>query len=176
MIFSSRIAPGSNYTRNSNTNATRAAQLPQQQQASPPSPAASAQQNAETIGDLQQRVADLEARLLELQTAIQVDAAGGVMIHTDGELTLSGRTIRADAQDRVDLLSGLGGSVELTASGVNIIGTGNVNLTATTFEISASMIKGNSGMSQFSGVVQCDTIIATSVVGSSYTPGAGNIW
>jgi hypothetical protein len=31
-------------------------------------------------------------------------------------------------------------------------------------------------MSKFSGVVQCDTLIASSVVGSSYTPGAGNIW
>jgi hypothetical protein len=25
-------------------------------------------------------------------------------------------------------------------------------------------------------LIQCDTIIATSVIGSSYTPGAGNIW
>jgi hypothetical protein len=25
-------------------------------------------------------------------------------------------------------------------------------------------------------VVQCDTLIATTVVGTSYTPGAGNIW
>jgi len=32
------------------------------------------------------------------------------------------------------------------------------------------------GMSKFSGVVQCDTLIATTVVGTTYTPGAGNIW
>ena len=38
------------------------------------------------------------------------------------------------------------------------------------------MITVNAGMSKFSGVVQCDTIIANSVVGASYTPGAGNIW
>jgi hypothetical protein len=25
-------------------------------------------------------------------------------------------------------------------------------------------------------VVKCDTMIANSVVGSSYTPGAGNVW
>jgi hypothetical protein len=32
------------------------------------------------------------------------------------------------------------------------------------------------GMSKFSGVVQCDTLVTNSVVASSYTPGAGNIW
>jgi hypothetical protein len=31
-------------------------------------------------------------------------------------------------------------------------------------------------MSKFSGVVQCDTLIANSVAAASYTPGAGNIW
>jgi hypothetical protein len=31
-------------------------------------------------------------------------------------------------------------------------------------------------MSTFSGIVQCDTIIATTVVGTTYTPGAGNVW
>ena len=35
---------------------------------------------------------------------------------------------------------------------------------------------GERGDSTFSGVVQCDTMIANSVVGTSYTPGAGNIW
>ena len=31
-------------------------------------------------------------------------------------------------------------------------------------------------MSKFSGVVKADTVITNSVVGDSYTPGAGNIW
>jgi hypothetical protein len=43
-------------------------------------------------------------------------------------------------------------------------------------EANAGMANVNAGMSKFSGVVKCDTIIANSVVGSSYTPGAGNIW
>jgi hypothetical protein len=34
----------------------------------------------------------------------------------------------------------------------------------------------NAATSTFSGVVQCDTMIASTVVGTSYTPGAGNIW
>lgn len=31
------------------------------------------------------------------------------------------------------------------------------------------------GTSKFDGVVQCDTLVANSVVAQSYTPGAGNI-
>jgi hypothetical protein len=34
----------------------------------------------------------------------------------------------------------------------------------------------NAAMAQFSGVVQCSTLIATTVVGTNYTPGAGNVW
>ena len=34
----------------------------------------------------------------------------------------------------------------------------------------------DAGMSKFSGVVKCDTLITNSVVAASYTPGAGNIW
>ena len=45
-----------------------------------------------------------------------------------------------------------------------------------TVEVTASMVKVSAGMSQFSGVVQCDTLITNSVVSASYTPGAGNVW
>jgi hypothetical protein len=42
-------------------------------------------------------------------------------------------------------------------------------------EISVGSLGVNAGMSKFSGVVQCDTLIANSVVASRYTPGAGNV-
>ena len=38
------------------------------------------------------------------------------------------------------------------------------------------MVTVNAGLSKFSGVVQADTVISNSVISSSYTPGAGNIW
>ena len=31
-------------------------------------------------------------------------------------------------------------------------------------------------MARFSGIVQCNTLIANSVIATSYSPGAGNIW
>lgn len=41
--------------------------------------------------------------------------------------------------------------------------------------ITAPIINIDCAMTQTTGVVQCDTIIANSVIGSSYTPGAGNV-
>ncbi len=47
---------------------------------------------------------------------------------------------------------------------------------AATVKVSAGMVTVDAGMSKFSGVVQADTLIATTVIASTYTPGAGNIW
>ena len=41
---------------------------------------------------------------------------------------------------------------------------------------SASMVEFDAPLSSFSGVTQCTTSQADTVVGSVYTPGAGNIW
>jgi phage baseplate assembly protein gpV len=42
-------------------------------------------------------------------------------------------------------------------------------------EASAGQVAVNAGSAEFSGVLKCDTLIANSVVASSYTPGAGNV-
>lgn len=67
-------------------------------------------------------------------------------------------------------------SVTLSSSGISIVSSSKVEVQASTVDVSASMVSVDAGMSKFSGVVKCDTLIATSVVGTSYTPGAGNIW
>lgn len=67
-------------------------------------------------------------------------------------------------------------SVKLSSSGIDIRTSGSVNVDASTVTVNSSTVTVNASMSRFSGVVQCDTVIATSVVGTTYTPGAGNIW
>jgi uncharacterized protein involved in type VI secretion and phage assembly len=69
-----------------------------------------------------------------------------------------------------------GNSVKLESSGITVTASAKVTVNASTAEISAGMLTVNAGMSKFSGVVQAPTVIANSVVSSSYTPGAGNIW
>lgn len=56
------------------------------------------------------------------------------------------------------------------------LASAKLTISASTVEISASMVSVSSGMSRFSGVVQADTVISNTVVSSTYTPGAGNIW
>jgi uncharacterized protein involved in type VI secretion and phage assembly len=69
-----------------------------------------------------------------------------------------------------------GQSIKLTASEVNVTSSGTVSVNASRVTVSASMVQVDAGMSRFSGVVQADTVIANAIVGTSYTPGAGNIW
>jgi phage baseplate assembly protein gpV len=69
-------------------------------------------------------------------------------------------------------------SIRIDASGVTINApTAEVQVTAAaSMSITAPMLTVSAGMTNFTGVVTCPTIIATSVVGTTYTPGAGNIW
>jgi uncharacterized protein involved in type VI secretion and phage assembly len=69
-----------------------------------------------------------------------------------------------------------GETIKLTSSEINITSSGTVSVNASTVSISASMVDVDAGMAKFSGVVKADTVIANSVVGTSYSPGAGNMW
>ncbi|HEY7620227.1 MAG TPA: phage baseplate assembly protein V [Solirubrobacteraceae bacterium] len=69
-----------------------------------------------------------------------------------------------------------GSTIRIDATGITIQAAAKVEVTASTMEVSTASLAVNAGMSKFSGVVQCDTLMANSVVAASYTPGAGNIW
>ncbi|MCA9984150.1 MAG: hypothetical protein KDE09_24865 [Anaerolineales bacterium] len=64
------------------------------------------------------------------------------------------------------------------AGGGTSIGDGTATLTAAggTISGSAAMMNIDAAFVKFPGVLQVGTIVADTVVGSSYTPGAGNIW
>lgn len=67
-------------------------------------------------------------------------------------------------------------TITLTSSSIDINSSSSVNIEASTIKLSASMVDIQSGLTKASGTVQCSTLISSSVVSSSYTPGAGNIW
>ncbi len=69
-----------------------------------------------------------------------------------------------------------GERIEMTASGITITSSAQVKVEASQVSVSASMVQVDAPSSKFSGVVQCDCLIANSVVGTTYTPGAGNLW
>jgi len=81
-----------------------------------------------------------------------------------------------DGPGAVTIEDSNGNSIKLESAGITITASAKVTVNASQVAVSAGMVQVDSAMSRFSGVVQCDTLIATSVVSSSYTPGAGNIW
>ena len=82
-----------------------------------------------------------------------------------------------DGPGSVTLEDASGNSVTLESAGITVRAAAKVTVQAAgNVDVSAAMVKVDAAMANFSGVVQCQTLIATSVVSSSYTPGAGNVW
>jgi uncharacterized protein involved in type VI secretion and phage assembly len=81
-----------------------------------------------------------------------------------------------DGPGSVEAVDSNGNSVKLDSSGVTVNTSATVTIQAGQVKVSAGMVTVDAGMSKFSGVVKADTVITNSVVSTSYTPGAGNIW
>jgi uncharacterized protein involved in type VI secretion and phage assembly len=69
-----------------------------------------------------------------------------------------------------------GNSVVMGPARMTIMAASEIALTAPVIKLTAAIVKVNASVAKFSGIVKCQTLITTSVVSSSYTPGAGNIW
>jgi uncharacterized protein involved in type VI secretion and phage assembly len=81
-----------------------------------------------------------------------------------------------DGPGAVTIEDSNGNSIKLETAGITVTASAKVTVNASQVNVSAGMIQVDAAMSKFSGVVQCDTLIATTVVATTYTPGAGNIW
>lgn len=102
----------------------------------------------------------VERRIAALQNQVQANSSLGQ------EVTQLRNTVQQ-----------LGQVITISSSGHITIQTAqNLNLVASTLEISAANVKVQAGLSGFHGVLKADTMITNTVVSSSYTPGAGNIW
>lgn len=114
------------------------------------------------VGKAGTRIAIEEPR--DSQPKISLSTPGGVTT----ELTDEGG-------GRIECRSA-GTTITVDSSGVSIDCPGRVTVNGSTVNVTAGMVSVDAGMATFSGVVQCTTLIATTVVGSTYTPGAGNVW
>jgi uncharacterized protein involved in type VI secretion and phage assembly len=91
--------------------------------------------------------------------------------------TPGGQTITLkDGPGSIELADANGNIVTLDPAGVSVQSSGTVQVQASSVTVTASSVTVNSGIATFSGTVQATTVIATTVIGASYTPGAGNIW
>jgi len=69
-----------------------------------------------------------------------------------------------------------GNSISLENGSVTVKAPGKLVLKAAMIELDGSVVQINAAMVQCSGIVKADTLEATNVVASNYTPGAGNLW
>jgi uncharacterized protein involved in type VI secretion and phage assembly len=87
------------------------------------------------------------------------------------------RLVLSESRNEVSVSHPGGSAVKLDATGgVEVSASSTIRVTASKVEVEAGAIELEAGMVKASGVVKCDTLVANSVVASSYTPGAGNLW
>jgi uncharacterized protein involved in type VI secretion and phage assembly len=69
-----------------------------------------------------------------------------------------------------------GTTITIDTQGVSVQTPSKVKVQASQVEVTAGMVTVDAAMSKFSGIVKCDVLQATTVIATTYTPGAGNIW
>jgi len=99
------------------------------------------------------------------------DGQESFLVETPGGQTITMK----DGPGSIEITDSNGNFVKLEPCGITVNASAKVTIQASQIEVSAGMVTVNAGMSKFSGVVQCDTVISNSVVSASYTPGAGNV-
>jgi uncharacterized protein involved in type VI secretion and phage assembly len=116
-------------------------------------------------------------KLLRSRGGVQItlddqDGRESFLVETPG----GQKVMLRDGPGVVEITDSNGNSVKLESSEITVNASAKIIINASAnVEINASMVNVSAGMSRFSGIVQCDTLISNSVVSASYTPGAGNI-
>jgi uncharacterized protein involved in type VI secretion and phage assembly len=105
-----------------------------------------------------------------------------IVEENQGEATISFKTPGGVSGELTDKSGGkiefkaAGTTVTIDTGGVSVQTPSKVKVQASQVEVTAGMVKVDAAMSKFSGIVKCDVLQATTVVSTTYTPGAGNVW
>jgi uncharacterized protein involved in type VI secretion and phage assembly len=116
-----------------------------------------------------------------LKTILSRQGIRITMDDTDGAVKLRLETpggqsiVLSDADNSIVAEDSNGNSIKMEAQGITITAASQVKVQASTVEVDAGMVTVNAAMSQFSGVVQCSTLITTTVISGTYMPGVGNL-
>ncbi len=81
-----------------------------------------------------------------------------------------------DAGTAIDVRDASGNSANFAPAGVTLRAAAKITVQAPIIEVTAASATVNCPLTRFTGIVQCQTLIAQTVISSVYTPGAGNIW
>ena len=116
-------------------------------------------------------------KFLRLRSGLQItlnDVKGqeSFVVETPGGQSL---TLK-DGPGTIEIRDDMNNVVTLETKGITIHSPTTVSISASSVEVNAGMINFRAPFARFDGTVMCDTLISNSVVSSSYTPGAGNLW
>lgn len=105
-----------------------------------------------------------------------VEDSSGPMIQFTTPAGLSGTM--TDSPGSIEFKDSMGTSVKIDSSGVTINApTAQVQVTAASgVNVTAPQVSVSAAKATFSGIVECQVLQATTVVATTYTPGAGNVW
>jgi len=85
-------------------------------------------------------------------------------------------TLTDSGGGKIEFKDTAGSSIKIDSSGITLQTSSKVQVQASQVEVSAGQVTVNAAMSTFSGMVKCDVMQATTVIATTYTPGAGNVW
>jgi uncharacterized protein involved in type VI secretion and phage assembly len=100
---------------------------------------------------------------------------------TDGNESITletpgGQTVTlGDSPGSIELKDSNGNDIKLDPSGITLTTTGTLTIEAGDVEMTAPSVNVTTPLAVFSGVHQAETVIASSVMGTSYLPGVGNL-
>lgn len=115
----------------------------------------------------------------------RIRSKNGVVVTLDDQQGQEKLVLETPAGQRVTLGDGPatitvedsnGNRVVMDGSSIAFTAAAKLSIQAPQVEISAGIVKVDSAIADFSGIVKCQVLQTSSVVSTSYTPGAGNIW
>jgi uncharacterized protein involved in type VI secretion and phage assembly len=105
-----------------------------------------------------------------------------IVEENSGEATISFTTPGGVSGELTDKSGGkiefkaAGSTLTIDSGGVAVQTPSKVKVQASQVEVTSGIVKVDAAMAKFSGVVKCEVLQATTVIGTTYTPGAGNVW
>jgi hypothetical protein len=84
--------------------------------------------------------------------------------------------ITQESNGKIEIKITSGSKITIDSQGISLETPNKVKVQASQVDVTASKVNVDAALSKFSGVVKCDVLQATTVVATTYTPGAGNVW
>src|SRR5215207_4390758 len=84
--------------------------------------------------------------------------------------------VTQESNGKIEIKITSGSKITIDSQGVSLETPNKVKVQASQVDVTAAKVNVDAALSKFSGVVKCDVLQATTVVATTYTPGAGNVW